>query len=112
MVKLRSRKKLLWCLKAFEQRKASQAWIANYLGVTPRRFRQIYNLYKKTNAIPKIGLNIGRPKTQISDKHKQIILNQYAKHRSNALYLKSIIEREEKTKIPHNTIGSLRKPLN
>jgi putative transposase len=104
MVKLRNRKKLQWCLKAFEQRKASQTWIANYLGVTPRRFRQIYSLYKKTNTIPQIGLNVGRPKTQISDKHKQIILNQHTKHRFNALYLESIIEREEKTKISHNTI--------
>jgi putative transposase len=104
MVKLRNRGKLQWCIKAFEQGKAAQAWIVNYLGVTPRRFRQIYRLYKKTNTIPKIGLNVGRPKTQISDKHKQIILNQYTKHRFNALYLESIITREEKTKIPHNTI--------
>ncbi|MDR0372547.1 MAG: IS481 family transposase [Nitrososphaerota archaeon] len=104
MVKLGNRKKLKWCLREFEQRKASQTWIANYLGITPRRFRQIYRFYKKTNTIPQIGLNVGRPKTQILNKHKQIVLDQWSKHRFNALYLESIIAHEEKTKIPHNTI--------
>lgn len=104
MAKLSDRKKLHWCLKQFEQRKATQAWIASYLGVTTRRFRQIYRLYKKTNTTPTIGLNVGRPKTKISNQDKQAVLEQWKKHRLNALYLENVIELEAKKKISHNTI--------
>ena len=63
MAKLSDRKKLRWFLKQFEQKKATQTWLAQYLGVTHRRFRQIYAIYKKTHIIPTLGANVGRPKT-------------------------------------------------
>ncbi len=107
MAKLGDRKKLQWCLKQFEQGKATQVWIANYLKVTPRRFRQIYHLYKKTNTTPTIGSNVGRPKTKITNEHKQTVIEQWSKHRFNALYLENIIELEAKKKIPHNTIHKI-----
>jgi len=107
MAKLSDRKKLRWCLKQFEQKKATQTWLAQYLGVTPRRFRQIYAIYKKTHIIPTLGANVGRPKTTITNENKQVILEQWTKHRLNALYLENIVAFEEKKKIPHNTIHKI-----
>lgn len=107
MAKLRDRKKLRWCLKQFEEGKATQAWISSYLGVTPRRFRQIYQTYKKTNTAPTIGANVGRPKTEISNQQESIVINQWKKHHLNALYLETIINIEQKQRIPHNTIHKI-----
>ena len=47
MAKLRDRKELRWCLRRFEQRRATQTWFANNLGVIPRRFKQIYPFTRK-----------------------------------------------------------------
>jgi hypothetical protein len=102
MAKLSDRKKLQWCLKQFEQGNATQTWLAQYLGVTPRRFRQVYSIYKKTQNTPTLGANVGRPRTKISNEHKQVILEQWTKYRFNALYLENTIEFERKKKISHN----------
>ena len=107
MAKLRDHKKLRWCLKQFEQGKATQTWLANYLGVTPRRFKQIYRIYKKTNTVPKIGLHVGRPKVSISNHQECLVTNQWNKHHLNALYLETIIDLEQKQRIPHNTIHKI-----
>ena len=104
MAKLSDRKKLQWCLKQFEQGKATQTWLANYLGVTLRRFKQIYRIYKKTKTVPKIGLHVGRPKAKISNHQECLVTNQWNKHQLNALYLETIIDLEQKQRIPHNSI--------
>lgn len=107
MTKLRDRKKLQWSLKQFDQKKASQTWLAQYLNITPRRFRQIYSIYKKTQSTPILGAKVGRPKTKISNQNKQVVLEQWTKHRFNALYLERIIELKQQKKIPHNTIHKI-----
>lgn len=104
MAKLRDRKKLRWCLKQFEEGKATQTWLSMYLEITPRRFRQIYRTYKKTKSVPAIGSNVGRPKVNISDKQESAVIDQWNKHHLNALYLETIIDLEQKQRIPHNTI--------
>ncbi|MDR0461180.1 MAG: hypothetical protein LBH62_07110 [Nitrososphaerota archaeon] len=49
MAKLRDKRKLLWCLKQFNQGKSSQKWLSSYLGITTRRFRQLYTPTNKPN---------------------------------------------------------------
>ena len=104
MAKIRDKKKLLWCLKQFHEGKESQKWIATYLGVKPRRFRQLYSVYKQTLKVPDIGSNVGRPKKVVPPQWRQIIEDQWTKHRLNALTLEKVTQYEKKVRIPHNTI--------
>ena len=67
MAKIRDKKKLLWCLRQFHEGKESQKWIATYLGVKPRRFRQLYSVYKQTLKAPDVGSKVGRPKKAVPD---------------------------------------------
>lgn len=104
MAKIKDKKKLLWCLKQFHDGKEKQKWLANYLGVKPRRFRQLYSAYKQTLKAPDVGSNVGRPKKAVPDAWAQIIEDQWEKHRLNALTLEKVTEYETKVRIPHNTI--------
>ncbi|MFH0875878.1 MAG: IS481 family transposase [archaeon] len=104
MVKVRNKKKLEWCLKKYEQGKASQKDISYMLKVTTRRFRQIYVHFKRNGKIPVIGKHIGRPSKILEPKHKEIIIATHGKYLMNALYLEKIIYAENKIRIPHNTI--------
>ena len=62
MAKIRDKKKLLWCLRQFDDGKESQKWLATYLGIKPRRFRQLYSAYEKTLKAPDVGSTVGRPR--------------------------------------------------
>ncbi len=104
MTRVRDKKKLLWCLKQFHEGKESQKWLSSYLGIKPRRFRQIYSLYKQTLKAPDIGANVGRPKKAIPDDWKQAVELEWRTHRLNALTLEKITWCERKVRIPHNTI--------
>ncbi len=107
MVKVKNLKKLRWCLHKYCTGKITQKWAAKYLGITPRRFRQVLKKYKKTGTIPKIGLNLGRPRREISDEWKDIVKLEYGKYRLNALYLEKVIYAKHKIRIPHNTIHKI-----
>lgn len=107
MGKIRDKKKLLWCLKQFHEKKESQKWLANHLGIKPRRFRQIYAVYKLTLKLPNIGSNVGRPKKPVPTEWRQIIEDQWRKHRLNALTLEKVTQHERKVRIPHNTIHKI-----
>lgn len=107
LTKVSSKQKLLWCLKQFHQGKQSQKWLAAYLGIKPRRFRQLYTTCKQTQQPPQIGANIGRPQKTIPEQHKQLVEQAYHKHHLNALILEKIIQHESKIRLPHNTIHKI-----
>jgi putative transposase len=104
MFKIKDKRKLIWCLKQFHQGKESQKWLSSYLGISTRRFRQIYSIYKQTMEVPIIGLNMGRPKKSIPIKWESIIESEWKKYRLNALYLEKVIYNDQKIRIPHNTV--------
>lgn len=76
---------------------------AKYLGITPRRFRQIHKMYRSTGSIPAIGVNLGRPKKEVPEEWKEIIKHEYEMFRQNALYQEKTIYARCKIRIPHNT---------
>jgi hypothetical protein len=104
MVKLKDKRKLLWCLKQFHEGKISQKWLSSYLGVSSRRFRQLYTTYKQTLQTPNVGLNVGRPQKTIPEQWKQTVKETYNKYHLNALTLEKVMQHERKIRIPHNTI--------
>lgn len=107
MVKIKNKRKLKWCLINYDRGKISQKWASWYLGITTRRFRQVYRIYKNTGEIPIIGANIGRPKVQIPDEWKDIVKQEYETFRLNAMYLEKTIYARCKVRIPHNTIHKI-----
>lgn len=73
MVKVKDRAKLLWCLRQFDHGKATQKWLCTYLGIKPRRFRQIYSIYKQTKTVPDFGSKVGRPAKKIPAEWTKIV---------------------------------------
>ena len=104
MVKIRNKRKLKWCLKRYHKKEIKQKWLSKYLGITTRRFRQIYSEYKKNTEIPVIGGNMGRPRKQVPAEWLEIIKREWNEDRLNALYLEKVIYHRHKIRIPHNTI--------
>ena len=107
MTRLRDKRKLLWCLRQFHEGKESQKWLSSYLGIKPRRFRQIYSTYKQTMKAPDVGFSVGRPKKTIPDDWEQIVEEEWKKHRLNAVTLEKVTLSERKVRIPHNTIHKI-----
>lgn len=91
-------------MRQYSEGKASQWHLAGQLGITTRRFRQVYCEYSATGKIPIIGKNLGRPAKELPEDHRKIILDKYDKYRLNALYLEDVIFAENGIRIPHNTI--------
>lgn len=83
--------------------------MAKMLGITPRRFRQVFMIYKATKTLPCIGQSLGRPKKILESSYKQIIVEKYDKYCMNALYLEKVIFAENNLRIPHNTIHKVLK---
>ncbi len=104
VVKINNKRKLKYYLKDYESGNISQKSAAKSLGITPRRFRQIYEIYKSTGYLPAIGLNLGRPEKKVPEQWKEIIKQEYEKFRQNALYQEKTIYARCKIRIPHNTI--------
>ena len=109
MVKIKNKKRLKWALRQYENGKEEQKYLAEVLGVTPRRFRQIYSEYKTMGEVPMIGKNLGRPRKTTPESHETVILEKYNKYRLNALYLEKVIYAENHVRIPHNTIHQVLK---
>jgi putative transposase len=91
-------------LKDYASGNISQELAAKSLGITPRRFRQINEIYKSTGSLPVIGLKLGRPRKEVPEEWKEIIKQEYEKYRQNALYQEDTIFARCKIRIPHNTI--------
>ena len=109
MVKIKNKKRLKWALRQYENGKEEQKYLAEVLGITARRFRQIYSEYKIKNEVPMIGKNLGRPKKKIPESYETVILEKYERYRLNALYLEKVIYAENHVRIPHNTIHKVLK---
>jgi putative transposase len=65
-MKLVNQRKLKWCLVHYSKGETSSKWAAKHLGVSQRRFQQVYKQYQLTGIIPNIGLKVGRPKQENS----------------------------------------------
>jgi hypothetical protein len=52
-------------LEAVSEEKESQKWLANYLEIKPKRFRQLYSIYKQTSKLPDVKSKVGRPKKPV-----------------------------------------------
>ena len=104
MVKLKNKRKLEWALKRYKKEKSKQKYLASYLKITSRRFRQLNFKYKSTGEVPDIGRNIGRPKKIIPKLYEELIAQTFEKYHLNALYLEKVIFAENHIRIPHNTI--------
>ena len=104
MVKIDNKRKLKFYLRDYERGNISQKSAAETLGITSRRFRQIYEIYKSTGSVPIIGLKLGRPMKEVPEEWKEIIKQEYEKYRQNALYQEDTIFARCKIRIPHNTI--------
>ena len=107
MRKITDERKLLWCLKQFHQGKESQKWLSAYLGISTRRFRILYSRYKQTQGTPLPKPKMGRPKKATPAQWETIVDAEWKKHHLNAVYLERIIDREQKQRIPHNTIHKI-----
>jgi hypothetical protein len=77
LVKIKNKRKLKIYLKGYDSGSISQELAAKYLGVTPRRFRQIHKIYRSTGLIPAIGVNLGRPKKEVPEELKEIIKHEF-----------------------------------
>ncbi|HEX7575645.1 MAG TPA: IS481 family transposase [Candidatus Methanoperedens sp.] len=104
MVKIKNKRKLKVYLKDYDSGGISQELAAKYLGITPRRFRQIHKMFRSTGFIPAIGVNLGGPKKEVPEEWKEIIKQEYYMFRQNALYQEKTIYARCKIRIPHNTI--------
>jgi len=104
MVKVKNKRELKWCLEKHAADKISATYAAKHLKITPRRFKQLYAKYKKTNTPPTIEQNLGRPKKQIQPQTIEIIKQAYQTDHLNAAYLRKIIYARQKIKISHRTI--------
>ena len=67
VVKIKNKKKLKWYLVYYDSGKITQKWAASYIGINPRRFRQLHTEYKTTGIVPVIGINLGRPEKEIPE---------------------------------------------
>ncbi|MCL1970527.1 MAG: hypothetical protein FWF66_03615 [Candidatus Bathyarchaeota archaeon] len=91
MVKVANKRKLKWCLLHYEVEDATSKWATNHLGISQRRFQQIYKQYQTTKEVSSIGKDVGRPKKEIPDKYKTIIKQQYEKTLCGAVYFSKSI---------------------
>ena len=104
MGKVTSKRKLKWCLLHYESGDTTSKWAANHIGISQRRFQQIYKQYISTKQIPNIGENVGRPKKEIPTEMKNIIKQQYEKTWCGAVYLEKKLFATYGLHISHNTI--------
>ncbi len=102
MMKL-TKKKLRYLIRWKKRGKTSRE-IAMELKISKRRVNQIWKEYMETGEIPEIGKNLGRPKKEITEKEREIVLEAKKKYKLGARRLEPIIERDCSIHIPHNRI--------
>jgi len=73
-------------------------------GVSLRRVNQIWALYQQTGEVPDIGKKVGRRKRPILPVEEYAVKEAYAKYKTSASTLETIIERDFGLHIPHNHI--------
>lgn len=102
MRKITDERKLLWCLRQFQEGKESEKYLASNLGVSTRWFRQLYSSYKQDNSLHQ--QRMGRPTKPIPEEWKEFIDIEWERQRVNAVYLERAVSYYQKVRILHNTI--------
>ena len=103
MVKLKSKKRLLWAFKQFKNGTSHQKDLCVLLKISRQWFSKQYSFWLKTGNLPVKVCKLGRPKRIILENERKIILQEYYVAR-NALYLEALIYAKHKIRIPHNHI--------
>ena len=75
--------------------------IAMALKISKRRVNQVWRMYMQNGEIPIIGENIGRPRKEITEEEREIVLEAKNKYKLGARRLEPIIERDFGMHIPH-----------
>ena len=104
MVKLKSKIRLKRAFSCFESGRSTQKYLTYSLGISSRRFRQLYSIYKKTGDIAIKQKTLGRPAKEIPDTIRNLILDCYDEHPVNALYLEKYIYATKNIRVSHNKI--------
>ena len=97
-------KRKLRCLIRWKEAGMSSSDVAWYLKISKRRVNQVWRMYKESGEIPEIGRNIGRPRRELTEDEKRIILEAKSIYKLGARRLEPIIERDYGIHIPHNKI--------
>ena len=103
MVKLKSKRKLLWAFKQFKNGKSRQKELCSVLKISRQWFSKQYHLWLKNGILEIKSHKLGRPRRPITNEEKQIILMEYP-HARNALYLEALIYVKYNKRISHNRI--------
>ncbi len=98
-----TRRRIRWLIKRKKEGMSSKS-IARALKISKRRVNQVWRMYMDSGEIPVIGENIGRPKREITERERRIVLEAKKKYKLGARRLEPIIERDYGMHIPHNRI--------
>jgi len=103
-------------------RRKNEGWttyqVRKIAGISIRRVNLVYIEYLKTENIPEIGNNVGRPAKPITEEETRIVKETYQKYRVCASTLRRVIDRDYNIRINHNRIHRIMvqlgfaKPLN
>ena len=95
--------KVGWIVREMEKGTKTSAKIVDRMGVSARRVQQLYAEYRRTGAVPVLGMP-GRPRKEIPDHAKIEIEAAFRLHRLGAVRLERILDTTARIHIPHNTI--------
>ncbi|HEB37044.1 MAG TPA: hypothetical protein ENI14_00060 [Thermoplasmatales archaeon] len=85
-----TRRKIRWLIKRKKEGMSSRK-IAKALKISKRRVNQVWRMYMQDGEIPIIGENIGRPKREITEEERRIILEAKKKYKLGARRLEPIM---------------------
>lgn len=75
--------------------------------ISVRRIYQLREAFDKTGEIPRIGINVGRPRKLFEEWEISIVKQAYEKYRMSADTLERLIDRDYKKHIGHNRIHQI-----
>jgi putative transposase len=96
--------KIAYLIKAKEERHESCSNIALQLGVTRRRVEQVLAEHRKSGCVPVLGKPGRKKGIPITEEETSLILEAYARYKTNALYLERKIKEDSGVHINHNRI--------
>ena len=98
-----TKKKVKYLIRWKERGKSSRE-IGIELHISKRRVNQVWKECRETGEIPEIGKNLGRPRKEITEEEREMVLEAKKKYKLGARRLEPIIERDYGVHIPHNRI--------
>jgi len=97
-----------WIVKQKIEGKLKNEEIAAVQGISIRRVKQIYSLYKKNGSLPVLK-KAGRHKASVTEEERKVIIEAYGQFKSCASYLERIIKQKYGLRINHMKINSVLK---